>query len=124
VKNAVGGESGNAPCTASRGGYDAIRKVLGSKDAEINPHGGDTQGQTALRLAARGAHIDTFQFLVSLGLDLSASDAKGDGVLCYASSSGSPDMLYAALKLGLEFSSEACIGEHFTGHVDRDNLKM
>jgi ankyrin repeat protein len=66
----------------------------------------DIHGWTALHLAARGGHINTFQILVNLGLDLSALDAKGDSVLCYRSLGSLLDMLQAALNLSFALSSK------------------
>jgi ankyrin repeat protein len=105
--NAQGGEFGNALQAASSKGHDAIIKLLLDKSVDVNAQGTGTDGRTALHLAAWGGHIDTFQYLVNLGLDLSALDAKGDGVLCYASSGGSLDVLQAALNHGLTLSSES-----------------
>jgi ankyrin repeat protein len=58
-------------------------------------------GRTPLLLAARGGHIDTFQYLVDQGLDPAAIDGKGDGLICYAAASGSLGILEAAFKTGL-----------------------
>jgi ankyrin repeat protein len=45
----------------------------------INPH-----GLTCLHLAARKGHFETFQYLLSLDLQFSEEDAKGDGLLAHA----------------------------------------
>ena len=82
-------------------------KLLLEKGADVNAQGNGIHSWTPLHLAARGDHIDTFQFLVNLDLELTTLDAKGDGVLCYASSGGSLDMLQVALNLGLTCSSES-----------------
>lgn len=90
----------------SLAGLLSMVKLLLDKGAEINAQGTGTHSRTALHLAAWGGHIDTFHYLANLGFDLSALDAKGDGVLCYASSGGSLDVLQAALNHGLTLSSE------------------
>ncbi|OCK72710.1 ankyrin, partial [Lepidopterella palustris CBS 459.81] len=82
---------------ASAGGHEAVVKLLVGKGADVNAQGRETHSCTALHLAARGGHIDTFQYLVNIGLDLSTLDAKGDGILCYASSGGSLGVLKATL---------------------------
>jgi ankyrin repeat protein len=53
----------------------------------------DDQGRTPLHLAARGGHKPTFDYLIGLGLDTSAKDAKGDNILHYAASGGSLEIL-------------------------------
>ncbi|KAF2469629.1 ankyrin [Lindgomyces ingoldianus] len=55
-------------------------------------------GRTPLQLASRGGHFDTFQYLISLGLDPSTRDEKGEGLLHYAASGGSLQILNAVLK--------------------------
>jgi ankyrin repeat protein len=55
----------------------------------------DNHGRSPIHLAVRGGHIGTFQHLIRLGLDPTAKDANGDGLLCYASSGGSLEVLNA-----------------------------
>jgi ankyrin repeat protein len=57
-------------------------------------------GRTPLLLAARGGHINTFQYLIDQGLDSAAIDGKGDGLICYAAASGSLEILEAAFNIG------------------------
>jgi ankyrin repeat protein len=52
-------------------------------------------GRTPLLLAARGGHIDTFQYLIEQGLDPFATDVKRDGLICYAAGSGLTEMFEA-----------------------------
>jgi ankyrin repeat protein len=96
----------NALQAASYRGRGAILKLLLKTGVDFKAQGKNIHRWTLLHLAARGGHMGTFQFLVSLGLDLFALDAKGDGVLCYASSARSLDILQAALDVGLTFSPE------------------
>jgi ankyrin repeat protein len=67
----------------------------------------DPYGRTALHLAARGGHIDTFQHVMSLGLEPLAEDANGDSLIRYASSSGSLEILNAVLDTGLKYLSRS-----------------
>jgi ankyrin repeat protein len=55
-------------------------------------------GRTPLLLAARGGHTDTLQYLIDQGLDLAATDGKGDGFISYAASSGSLEIFEAVSK--------------------------
>jgi ankyrin repeat protein len=66
--------------------YHAIRNLV------------DSHGRTALQLAARNGHIDTFKYLISLGLDPETEDAKGDRLLHYASSGSSLQVLNVVLE--------------------------
>jgi ankyrin repeat protein len=52
-------------------------------------------GRTPLLLAARGGHIDTFQYLIEQGLDPFATDVKRDGLICYAAGSNLTEMIEA-----------------------------
>jgi ankyrin repeat protein len=104
--NVQGGPYGNAFQVASYKGHEMILKLLLENGVDSDAGDKNIHSWTPLHLAARGDNIRTFQFLVNLGLDLSALDAKGDGVLCYASSGGSLDTLQAALDLGLTSSLE------------------
>lgn len=62
----------------------------------------DFHGRNLLHLAARGDHIDTYDYLVSKGLDTKAKDEKGDSLIDYASSGGSLQILDAILDTGLK----------------------
>ena len=60
---------------------------------------------------ARGGHIQTLRYLLDLDLkpDSAGRDAKGDDLLCFASSGGSSEVLNAVFEMGLSPSSQ-------TGH--------
>lgn len=87
---------------ASFKGFEAILKLLLKYGVDFNAPDRNFHGATPLHLAARGGHIDTFQFLANLDLDFSALDAKGDDIFCYASSSGSLNIFQATLNLGIK----------------------
>jgi ankyrin repeat protein len=61
-------------------------------------------GKTPLHLAAGGGHMETFEYLITMGADPAVLDAKGDGILCYAAAGGHFEMVKAILnkKLGSE----------------------
>jgi ankyrin repeat protein len=90
---------------AFKGHTDIFRTAHLHYHADIqlkNPY-----GRTALHLAARGGHIDTFQHVMSLGLEPLAEDANGDGLIRYASSGGSLEVLNAVLDTGLKYLSRS-----------------
>jgi ankyrin repeat protein len=67
----------------------------------------DSHGRTALQLAARSGHINTFKYLLSLGLNPKTKDAKGDSLLHYASSGSSLQVLNVVLGKGLTSSPQS-----------------
>jgi ankyrin repeat protein len=75
-------------------------------DSSADTQGKDYHLRTPLHYAARGGHTGIFDYLLHLGLNLFALDAKGDGVLCYASSSGHVKVLEAAFNKGLTIDFE------------------
>ena len=66
----------------------------------------DSHGRTPLQLAARSTHIDTFKYLIGLGLDPKPEDEKGDSLVNYASSGGSLQILDVVLENGLVSSPQ------------------
>ena len=68
-------------------------------------------GETALQFAARGGHIDTFEYLLKQGQDPTILDRKGDSLLCYAASGGSLSVLKAVLQMDIKSLPKS---EHWT----------
>lgn len=58
----------------------------------------DFHGRTALLMAAYVKRSDTFHFLLNLGFNPDAKDAKGDGILSYASLGMSQEIFKSALE--------------------------
>jgi ankyrin repeat protein len=75
-------------------------------DSSADTQGKDSYLRNPLYYAARGGHTGIFDYLLHLGLNLFALDAKGDGVLCYASPSSHLKVLEAAFNKGLTIDSE------------------
>jgi ankyrin repeat protein len=61
----------------------------------VTPH-----GENLLHVAAKHGQIDTFSFLVDMGLDTLAKDAKGADLLCCAALSNSLALCNAILNMG------------------------
>ena len=59
----------------------------------------DDQGRNAAHFAARGGHTDVLAYLLELGIHPDARDVKGDGILQYATMSGSLDTVRKALSV-------------------------
>ena len=88
---------------AFNGYTDLLRLVYEQYHATL--HLVEPHGRTLLSLAGRSVHIDTFLYLIILGFNSRTNDAKGDGLLYYASSGGSLQILTAVLDEGAVFSS-------------------
>lgn len=88
-----------------KGLTDLLRSAYEKYNA--NPRHVDAHGRSPLHLAARGGRMDTYNFLVSLGLDTKASDEKGDNLIHYASSGGSLEVLNAVLNEGITSSQQS-----------------
>jgi ankyrin repeat protein len=86
-------------------GYTELLRIA-YEQHQADKHLKDLQNRTPLQLAARGGHMDAFLYLLHLGLDPTVEDAKGDGLISYASSGGSLDVLDAAFKETSNFSSQ------------------
>jgi ankyrin repeat protein len=80
-----------------KGHTDLLRSII--KHNNANVHAADSHNRTPLLLAARGGHIQSLKYLLSLGLALSTLDGKGDVLISYAASSGSSDVVDAVLAL-------------------------
>jgi ankyrin repeat protein len=104
----------NGACTAVHGAdfhYDTIMNLfafrghsevlrLAHEHFHADVYLSRTHSQTPLYFATRGGHLDAFQYLINLGLDPTTTDAKGDNILCYASSGGSFDIVNVILEKG------------------------
>ena len=103
--NCLGGVYGSLINTlAFKGDIDSLRIVYEKYHA--NQQSVDSHGRTPLQLAARSANIDTFKYLISLGLDPKPEDKKGDSLINYASSGGSLQILDVVLENGLVSSPQ------------------
>ncbi|KAJ4367429.1 hypothetical protein N0V83_007011 [Neocucurbitaria cava] len=133
--NAQGGAWGNAIQAALTYGRKEVVQLLLDNNAEINAqgvsysiknatenshmdivkllldHAGgpyvEFHGQTHLQLAARDRHIEALRNLIDQSLDCTTLDRKGDGLLCYAASGGSLEVLDAVLHTGIKSLSKS-----------------
>ena len=95
--NIQGGRFGTAHLAASfNGHFDVLRLLVEEHHAGITLV--DCLGRNALHLAARGGHVDCFDFLVEKGLDYTGRDRRGDTILHYAASGGSLTIVRKILK--------------------------
>jgi ankyrin repeat protein len=71
---------------------------------KTNVHVSGPHGKTPLHFAAESGRMETFEYLITLGADPAGLDAKGDGILCYATMGGHLEMTNAILnkELGSE----------------------
>jgi ankyrin repeat protein len=94
---------------ASYKGYLGVVKLLVGKHSHAFTPIADTHSRNILQLAARGGHIHTFRYLLGLdlGVGFGGKDAKGDDLLCLASSGGSLEALNFVFGMGLRPSSRA-----------------
>ena len=94
--NAQGGLHGSfLQLLAYQGQTDLLRLVYEQYHADQGLV--DSHGRSPLLLAARGGHLDTFNYLVNLNLETNIEDEKGDGLIHYAASNGSLQILNAVL---------------------------
>jgi ankyrin repeat protein len=76
---------------AKQGYLDLLKSGYEAGQADfrrVTPH-----GLTFLHLAARKGHLETFQYLLGLDLQLPEEDAKGDGLLTHAVCGGSKEVI-------------------------------
>lgn len=73
--------------TLIRRGYLDLLKLA---QDHHNPdfHRGNLHGRNPLHVAVRHAQLDIFSYLLNLGIDVTATDTMGDGLLRFAASSG------------------------------------
>jgi ankyrin repeat protein len=86
------------------GHIDLLEYIVQHNHADLQTP--DRLKRTPLLFAARGRHVQTFEYLVDYGLPLNTLDAKGDGLMSYAASSGYPQLLEAILEHEFEFSTQ------------------
>jgi ankyrin repeat protein len=82
---------------ASQGWTDILKLVQMQYHANLQFM--DSHNRTLLHTAARAGQLDTCLYLVGQGVDVSARDAKGDGLLSYAALSDSLEVLEMALSM-------------------------
>ena len=80
---------------AYRGCLAPLRLLIERHHIDYNQT--DIQGRSAAHFAARGGHVDTLEYLLTSGANPYAVDVQGNGLLCYAASSGSVDMVRKAI---------------------------
>jgi ankyrin repeat protein len=80
---------------AGLGLTDLLRLIYENVGADMNVP--DPLGRTPLHFAAEGGQLETFEYLVSLGAELDALDAKGDGIVCYAAVGGNLEIVKSVL---------------------------
>jgi ankyrin repeat protein len=103
--NILGGEYGSLLNTlAYRGSTRVLRAMIERHHAD--PKLVDFHGRTALLMAVCAEDSDTFHYLLDLGLNPDAKDAKGDGILSYAALGDSEEVFKSVLEYskGLERS--------------------
>jgi ankyrin repeat protein len=89
---------------AYTGHTDLLQYIVQQKHADLQTP--DSLMRTPLLFAARGGRIQTFEYLVGQELPLDMIDAKGDGLISYAASSGCLQLLEVVLEKGLEYSPQ------------------
>jgi ankyrin repeat protein len=96
-------ETGNTPLhnAASYSGCLEVIRLLLEKKAVFSTFGDDMDrhSRNLLHVAAQHGSLDVFLYLKGLGIDPLSKDAKGDGLLSYAASSGFLPVLEAALSI-------------------------
>ncbi|KAF2632351.1 ankyrin [Macroventuria anomochaeta] len=85
---------------ALKGYTDLLRFIVEHSNASMNE--ADNHNRNPLQFAASGGHIDSFQYLVSKGLQFTTLDAKGDNLISLAASGGSLDILTVVLEQKLD----------------------
>ncbi|KAJ4341544.1 hypothetical protein N0V95_007190, partial [Ascochyta clinopodiicola] len=107
VYSAVDGRDsmfGTIANTLSHEGYtDLLRSIVEHNNANL--HLADSHNRTPLLVAAKGGHTQTVKYLVAQGMAVKTEDAKGDGLISYAASSGSLDVVHEILALEPELIS-------------------
>jgi ankyrin repeat protein len=112
----------------ARLGYtNLLRFIYENYETEI--HVPDAYGRTPLHLAAEGGHMETFEYLITLGAEPTVLDAKGDGILYYAVVGHNLEIVSAILnkKLGSERFSIHLSPLHWTfrvGHAKMVELSL
>jgi ankyrin repeat protein len=83
---------------ASEGDLSKIARLLA--DGLIDER--DTDGNTALIIAAENGHLEIVRFLLARGADIEARDKKGSNALCAAAGKGDGTVLSILLESGAE----------------------
>ena len=90
--NCLGGPHGSFLNTLAFMGFTELLR-LAYEQYHASRQLQDFHGRTALHLAARGGHLDAFNYLLNLGLNPAAKDRRGASIFHYASSGGSVELL-------------------------------
>ncbi|KAF2675916.1 ankyrin [Lentithecium fluviatile CBS 122367] len=90
------GSSLNSLGVNAGGGLTTLRFLIESWDADYQYV--DTEGRTVLHLAARDGTTESLEYLLSLGMDINQTDAKGWSAIHYASDCSTPDNLRLLLQ--------------------------
>ncbi|KAH8725930.1 ankyrin repeat-containing domain protein [Phaeosphaeriaceae sp. PMI808] len=101
--NCPGGKYGSFLGYLAHEGYENLLRIAREKNG-ARFCDTDFHGRSLLHIAAKGGNIDTFNYLLSLGLDPKTKDAKGDDLLSYASSGNSLEILNVVLGQNLPTS--------------------
>ena len=108
--------------TAHGGDTETVRSLVGLKEVDVNHK--DTDGRTALLLAADEKHADVVQVLIDAGADIEAKDEEGRSPLLLASRRGAVDIVNMLVKAGARVSladrtGETCLSlAAFRGHTE------
>ena len=98
--NCLGGRYGSFLNTLAFMGFTELLR-LAYKQYYASQQLQDSHRRTALHLAARGGHLDAFNYLLNLGLNPAAKDRRGAGIFHYASSGGSVELLKSIISRDL-----------------------
>ncbi|KAJ8111005.1 hypothetical protein OPT61_g6297 [Boeremia exigua] len=104
VQGAVADQAGGCPgiplaAAALKGHTDVLRLLVAHNALCVNSV--DKLGRNALHLAAKGGHIEAFEFLLSERIELDVTDIKGYTILHQAASGGSLPVIKSLLDRGV-----------------------